>query len=154
MRFGNVLGSSGSVVPLFREQIARGGPVTLTHPDVTRYFMTVAEAVRLVLSAGASAPLPQRGADVFVLDMGKPVRIRDLALQMIAAAGLTARDADHPQGEIDLVVTGLRPARSCTRNFWSAPLCCPRRIRASCGPKNRRCPRRSCNGRSRRFARP
>jgi FlaA1/EpsC-like NDP-sugar epimerase len=109
VRFGNVLGSSGSVIPLFREQIARGGPVTLTHPDVTRYFMTLAEAARLVLATGAIAEAPETGADVFVLDMGPPVRIRDLALRMIAAAGLRPRDADHPDGDIEIVLTGLRP---------------------------------------------
>lgn len=107
VRFGNVLGSSGSVIPLFREQIARGGPITLTHPDVTRYFMTMDEAARLVLVAGSYGG---RGhCDVFVLDMGRPVRIADLAAQMIAAAGLTLRDATHPEGDIEIVVTGLRP---------------------------------------------
>ncbi len=109
VRFGNVLGSSGSVVPLFREQIAAGGPVTLTHPEVTRYFMTLTEAARLVLAAGAFGEPPRSGADVFVLDMGQPVRIRDLALRMIEAAGLCLRDADHPSGDVEIVVTGLRP---------------------------------------------
>lgn len=114
VRFGNVLGSSGSVVPLFKEQIARGGPVTLTHDDVTRYFMTISEAVRLVLLAGsltapANAPQGQRGGDVFVLDMGKPMRIRDLAEQMIQAAGYTVRDEAHPDGDIEIKVIGLRP---------------------------------------------
>jgi FlaA1/EpsC-like NDP-sugar epimerase len=109
VRFGNVLGSSGSVVPLFREQIARGGPVTLTHPEVSRYFMTIAEAAQLVLATGAFAPNPAQGADVFVLDMGAPVRISDLAEQMIAAAGLTPRDAARPDGAIEVRVTGLRP---------------------------------------------
>jgi FlaA1/EpsC-like NDP-sugar epimerase len=109
VRFGNVLGSSGSVVPLFREQIARGGPVTLTHPEVTRYFMTIAEAAQLVLATGAFAPHARQGADVFVLDMGAPVRIRDLADQMIAAAGLAPRDAARPDGAIEVRVTGLRP---------------------------------------------
>jgi FlaA1/EpsC-like NDP-sugar epimerase len=109
VRFGNVLGSSGSVIPLFKEQIARGGPVTLTHEDVTRYFMTIAEAVRLVLLAGSFADEDgARGGDVFVLDMGKPVKIRDLATQMIEAAGYAVRDADHPDGDIEIVVTGLR----------------------------------------------
>lgn len=110
VRFGNVLGSSGSVVPLFKEQIARGGPVTLTHEDVTRYFMTIAEAVRLVLLAGSfSDPTQGRGGDVYVLDMGKPVRIRDLAQQMIEAAGYSVRNEDCPHGDIEIVVTGLRP---------------------------------------------
>jgi FlaA1/EpsC-like NDP-sugar epimerase len=110
VRFGNILGSSGSVVPLFRDQIARGGPVTLTHPDVTRYFMTIAEAARLVLLAGSfDRPGSGDAADAYVLDMGRPVRIRDLAEQMIAAAGYTLRDAARPDGDIEIVVTGLRP---------------------------------------------
>jgi FlaA1/EpsC-like NDP-sugar epimerase len=105
VRFGNVLGSSGSVVPLFQEQIARGGPVTLTDRQVTRYFMTLIEAAQLVLLAGSFA----RGGDVFVLDMGKPVVIRDLARQMIQRAGYTVRDAKHPDGDIEIAITGLRP---------------------------------------------
>lgn len=110
VRFGNVLGSSGSVIPLFKEQIAKGGPVTLTHEDVTRYFMTISEAARLVLMAGSfSDTQTSRGGDVFVLDMGKPVRIRDMAVQLIQAAGYSVRDGDHPDGDIEIVVTGLRP---------------------------------------------
>jgi FlaA1/EpsC-like NDP-sugar epimerase len=109
VRFGNVLGSSGSVIPLFKEQIARGGPVTLTHDDVTRYFMTVTEAVRLVLLAGSFSQGTSRGGDVFVLDMGKPVRIRDLAVQMIEAAGYAVRDAANPDGDIEITIVGLRP---------------------------------------------
>jgi len=110
VRFGNVLGSSGSVVPLFNEQIARGGPVTLTHEDITRYFMTIAEAAQLVLLAGSfSDAETSRGGDVFVLDMGQPVRIRDVAVQMIQAAGYSVRDEAHPDGDIEIVVTGLRP---------------------------------------------
>ncbi len=105
VRFGNVLGSSGSVIPLFHEQISRGGPVTLTHSDVTRYFMTIPEAVRLVLLAGSFA----RGGDVFVLDMGQPVPIKELARKMIESAGYTVRDADTPDGDIELKITGLRP---------------------------------------------
>lgn len=105
VRFGNVLGSSGSVIPLFQDQIARGGPVTLTHGDVTRYFMTLSEAVRLVLLAGTFT----RGGDVFVLDMGAPVRIHDVARQMIEAAGYTVRDKRNPKGDIEILVTGLRP---------------------------------------------
>lgn len=105
VRFGNVLGSSGSVVPLFQEQIARGGPVTLTDNDVTRFFMTVSEAARLVLLAGSFA----RGGDVFVLDMGKPVRIAKLAAQMIERAGYTVRSPENPDGDIEIIVTGLRP---------------------------------------------
>lgn len=112
VRFGNVLGSSGSVVPLFKEQIARGGPVTLTHDDVTRYFMTIAEAVKLVLLAGSysqAQPGAPAGGDVFVLDMGQPMRIRDLAVQMIEAAGYTLRDAANPGGDIEIQMIGLRP---------------------------------------------
>ncbi len=110
VRFGNVLGSSGSVVPLFKEQIARGGPITLTHDDVTRYFMTIAEAVKLVLLAGSfSQTGSHSGGDVFVLDMGKPMRIRDLAEQMIQAAGYSVRDHDHPDGDIEIQMIGLRP---------------------------------------------
>lgn len=110
VRFGNVLGSSGSVIPLFKEQIAAGGPVTLTHEDVTRFFMTISEAARLVLLAGSFAHQGEsRGGDVFVLDMGKPVKIRDLAVQMIEAAGKSVRDANNPSGDIEIVVTGLRP---------------------------------------------
>jgi len=105
VRFGNVLGSSGSVIPLFEEQIARGGPVTLTHGEVTRYFMTISEAARLVLLAGSFA----RGGDVFVLDMGDPVPIAKLARQMIEGAGYTVKDAKHPDGDIEIQVTGLRP---------------------------------------------
>jgi FlaA1/EpsC-like NDP-sugar epimerase len=106
VRFGNVLGSSGSVVPLFREQIRRGGPVTVTHPHVVRYFMTIPEAAQLVIQAGSMAT----GGDVFVLDMGHPVRIDDLAKRMINLMGLTVRDADHPEGDIEIRYTGLRPA--------------------------------------------
>ncbi|PTV93896.1 FlaA1/EpsC-like NDP-sugar epimerase [Rhodobacter aestuarii] len=105
VRFGNVLGSSGSVVPLFREQIARGGPVTLTDERVTRYFMTIQEASKLVLLAGSLA----EGGEVFMLDMGKPVRIGDLARKMIKASGYTVRDAANPDGDIEIVTTGLRP---------------------------------------------
>ncbi|EIE51817.1 nucleotide sugar epimerase [Salipiger aestuarii] len=104
VRFGNVLGSSGSVIPLFEEQIARGGPVTLTDPKVTRYFMTISEAARLVLLAGSFA----RGGDVFVLDMGEPVPIKKLARQMIEGAGYTVRDDKTPDGDIEIEVTGLR----------------------------------------------
>ena len=105
VRFGNVLGSSGSVVPLFRQQIAHGGPITLTHAEVTRYFMTIPEAAQLVLQAGAMGS----GGDVFVLDMGEPVQIMHLARQMVTLSGLTVRDAQNPQGDIAIQVTGLRP---------------------------------------------
>ena len=105
VRFGNVLGSSGSVVPLFRRQLAAGGPLTVTHSDVTRYFMTLSEAAQLVLQAGAMAT----GGDVFVLDMGKPVNILDLAHRMVELSGIKVRDEAHPDGDIEIIVTGLRP---------------------------------------------
>ena len=105
VRFGNVIGSSRSVIPLFRDQIEKGGPVTLTHRDVTRYFMTIPEAARLVLVAGSFAS----GGDVFVLDMGKPVLIKDLVRQMVEAAGRKIKDADNPDGDIEVQITGLRP---------------------------------------------
>jgi FlaA1/EpsC-like NDP-sugar epimerase len=106
VRFGNVLESSGSVVPLFREQIRAGGPVTVTHPDVIRYFMTIPEAAQLVIQAGSMGS----GGDVFVLDMGSPVRIADLAKRMIQLGGYTIRDDKHPDGDIEIRFTGLRPA--------------------------------------------
>ncbi|RJX30715.1 MAG: polysaccharide biosynthesis protein [Oxalobacter sp.] len=105
VRFGNVLGSSGSVVPKFREQIRNGGPITLTHQEITRYFMTIPEAAQLVIQAGAMA----RGGDVFVLDMGQPVKIKDLAQSMIELSGLTLRDDVNPDGDIEIEITGLRP---------------------------------------------
>jgi len=106
VRFGNVLASSGSVVPLFQEQIRRGGPVTVTHRDVIRYFMTIPEAAQLVLQAGSMA----KGGDVFVLDMGRPVRIDDLARRLVNLMGLTVRDASNPDGDIEIEYTGLRTA--------------------------------------------
>ncbi|QNI52888.1 polysaccharide biosynthesis family protein [Synechococcus sp. BIOS-E4-1] len=105
VRFGNVLGSSGSVVPLFRRQIAAGGPITLTHPEIIRYFMTIPEATTLVIQASVLA----QGGDVFLLDMGEPVRIKALAEQMVRLSGLSLRDAAYPDGDIEIVCTGLRP---------------------------------------------
>jgi FlaA1/EpsC-like NDP-sugar epimerase len=106
VRFGNVLESSGSVVPLFREQIREGGPITVTHPDVIRYFMTIPEAAQLVIQAGSMGS----GGDVFVLDMGSPVRIADLAKRMVQLAGYTVRDEHNSDGDIEIRFTGLRPA--------------------------------------------
>ena len=105
VRFGNVLGSSGSVVPRFRQQIRDGGPVTLTHPEITRYFMTIPEAAQLVIQAGAMS----KGGDVFVLDMGEPVKIADLARRMIELSGLSVKDDEHPEGDIAIEITGPRP---------------------------------------------
>lgn len=105
VRFGNVLASSGSVVPLFQEQIERGGPVTVTHRDVTRYFMTIPEAAQLVIQAGSMG----RSGEVFVLDMGEPVRIAELAHRMIHLSGLEVRNADTGQGDVEIIYTGLRP---------------------------------------------
>ncbi|MFT4564889.1 MAG: FlaA1/EpsC-like NDP-sugar epimerase, partial [Gammaproteobacteria bacterium] len=106
VRFGNVLESSGSVVPLFREQIRKGGPITVTHREIIRYFMTIPEAAELVIQAGSMA----RGGDVFVLDMGEPVRIQDLACRMVNLMGLTMQDDDNPDGDIAIEYIGLRPA--------------------------------------------
>lgn len=105
VRFGNVLGSSGSVVPKFRQQIRDGGPITLTHPDITRYFMTIPEASQLVIQAGAMA----NGGDVFVLDMGQSVKIMDLARRMIELSGLIVKDEQNPDGDVEIEITGLRP---------------------------------------------
>ena len=106
VRFGNVLESSGSVVPLFKEQINQGGPVTVTHREIIRYFMTIPEAAQLVILAGSMAT----GGDVFVLDMGEPVKILDLANRMINLMGMTIRDAENPDGDIEIQFVGLRPA--------------------------------------------
>jgi len=109
VRFGNVLDSSGSVVPLFRRQIREGGPLTLTHPEVTRYFMTIPEAAQLVIQAGALAGEAHENGAVYVLDMGAPVKIAELAQRMIELSGLSVKDAEHPEGDIEIVITGLRP---------------------------------------------
>ena len=105
VRFGNVLGSSGSVIPLFEKQIKNGGPITVTDKNIVRYFMTIPEAVELVIQAGTMA----EGGDVFVLDMGKPVKIYDLAIKMIKLSGLQVLDDDNPEGDIEISFTGLRP---------------------------------------------
>ena len=105
VRFGNVLESSGSVIPKFKKQIKEGGPVTLTHKDVTRYFMTVTEAAQLVIQAGAMG----EESEVFVLDMGKSVKIKDLIYKMIHLSGLSVRDQKNPTGDIEVKITGLRP---------------------------------------------
>ena len=105
VRFGNVLGSSGSAIPLFREQIKQGGPVTVTHPEITRYFMSITEASQLVIQAGTMGT----GGDVFVLDMGEPVKIHELVKRMVNLAGLSVVDEKNPEGDIEIVFTGLRP---------------------------------------------
>ncbi|WP_102524002.1 polysaccharide biosynthesis protein [Vibrio tapetis] len=105
VRFGNVLGSSGSVIPLFKKQIAEGKPITVTHPDIIRYFMTIPEAAQLVIQAGAMG----KGGDVFVLDMGEPVRIVDLATNLIQLSGLEVKSAENPHGDVEIKFTGLRP---------------------------------------------
>ena len=105
VRFGNVLDSSGSVVPLFRQQIKEGGPITVTHPEIIRYFMTIPEAAQLVIQAGAMA----KGGDVFVLDMGEPVKIVTLAKKMIHLSGLSEKSEQNPGGDIEIKFTGLRP---------------------------------------------
>ena len=105
VRFGNVLGSSGSVIPLFKKQIIEGGPVTVTDKNIIRYFMTVTEAVELTIQAGAMGT----GGDVFVLDMGKPVKIKELAEKLIRLSGLKVKDENHPEGDVEIKYTGLRP---------------------------------------------
>ena len=102
VRFGNVLGSSGSVIPKFRKQIRNGGPITLTHPEVTRYFMTIPEASQLVIQAGAMA----EGCDVFVLDMGEPIRIKDVIEKIVVLSGLTIQDKKNPEGDIKIDIIG------------------------------------------------
>ncbi|WP_265515770.1 polysaccharide biosynthesis protein [Nitratireductor luteus] len=117
VRFGNVIGSSGSVVPLFKEQIAAGGPITLTHEEMTRYFMSVREAAELIVQAGALSS----SGDILLLDMGEPVRIRDLAKDMIMLAGLTIRDSENPDGDIEIVTIGMRPAEKLSEELFYDP---------------------------------
>ncbi len=125
VRFGNVLGSSGSVVPLFQEQVRRGGPVTVTDPRVKRYFMTIREAVRLVLRAGAEA----QGGEIFVLDMGRPVPIIDLARQVIETAGYTVRDDATPDGDIAIEIIGMRPGEKLEEELTLSDALLPTRHR-------------------------
>ncbi|MBX3594750.1 nucleoside-diphosphate sugar epimerase/dehydratase [Sphingomonas sp.] len=131
VRFGNVLGSSGSVVPLFREQIAAGGPVTITHPEITRYFMTIPEAAQLVIQAGAMAD----GGDVFVLDMGEPIKIVDLAKSMVELSGLRLRTDTASDGDIEIEYVGLRPGEKLYEELLIGndpkPSAHPRILRAS-----------------------
>ncbi|HEV7277761.1 MAG TPA: nucleoside-diphosphate sugar epimerase/dehydratase [Devosiaceae bacterium] len=134
VRFGNVLGSNGSVVPLFREQIANGGPVTLTDEQMTRYFMSIHEAAELIVQAGALST----GGDIFLLEMGEPVRIRDLAENMVRLAGLTVRTPDEPEGDIEIVVTGSRPGEKLYEELFydpaqAEPTSQPKILRAASG---------------------
>ncbi|PSH61336.1 MULTISPECIES: polysaccharide biosynthesis protein [Phyllobacterium] len=118
VRFGNVIGSSGSVVPLFREQIAHGGPLTVTHDDMTRYFMSVREAAELIIQAGALS----EGGDILLLEMGEAVRIRDLAENMILLAGLSVKDAAHPEGDIEIVTVGIRDGEKLHEELFYDPV--------------------------------
>ncbi|MEK1889835.1 MAG: nucleoside-diphosphate sugar epimerase/dehydratase [Phyllobacterium sp.] len=117
VRFGNVIGSSGSVVPLFREQIAQGGPLTVTHDDMTRYFMSVREAAELIIQAGALS----EGGDILLLEMGEPVRIRDLAENMILLAGLSVKDSSNPDGDIEIVTVGIRDGEKLHEELFYDP---------------------------------
>lgn len=117
VRFGNVLGSNGSVVPLFEEQIARGGPITLTDERMTRYFMSIHEAAELIVQAGALS----EGGDIFVLDMGSPILIKDLAKNMVRLAGLSIRDAENPEGDIEIITSGIRPGEKLTEELFYNP---------------------------------
>jgi FlaA1/EpsC-like NDP-sugar epimerase len=121
VRFGNVLGSSGSVIPLFQRQIAHGGPLTITHPDVARYFMLISEAAQLVIQAGAMA----KGGDVFVLDMGEPIKIVDLARTMIMMSGLVEKSAQHPHGDIEIKFVGLFPGEKMNEELLTDGLVFP-----------------------------
>jgi FlaA1/EpsC-like NDP-sugar epimerase len=117
VRFGNVIGSQGSVVPLFKEQIEKGGPLTLTDENMTRYFMATSEAVELIIQAAALC----KGGEIFLLDMGEPVRIRDLAETMIRLAGLSVKDAANPQGDIAIEVVGVRPGEKIAEELLYDP---------------------------------
>jgi FlaA1/EpsC-like NDP-sugar epimerase len=121
VRFGNVLGSSGSVIPLFQRQIAQGGPLTITHPEVARYFMLISEAAQLVIQAGAMA----KGGDVFVLDMGQPIRIVDLARTMIMMSGRTEKTAAKPDGDIEIKFVGLFPGEKLNEELLTDGLVFP-----------------------------
>jgi len=121
VRFGNVLGSSGSVIPLFQRQIAHGGPLTITHPDVARYFMLISEAAQLVIQAGAMA----KGGDVFVLDMGEPIKIVDLARSMIVMSGLTEKSPLNPGGDIEIKFVGLFPGEKLNEELLTDGLVYP-----------------------------
>jgi FlaA1/EpsC-like NDP-sugar epimerase len=135
VRFGNVLSSNGSVVPLFREQIAAGGPVTLTDERMTRYFMSIHEAAELIVQAATL----NEGGELFLLDMGKPVKIRDLAVSMTRLAGLSVRSSENPQGDIEIVVTGARPGEKLSEELFydpaqAMPTRHPKILRAHMGP--------------------
>lgn len=112
VRFGNVLGSSGSVIPLFKQQIKEGGPITVTDERIIRYFMTIPEAAQLVIQAGAMA----KGGDVFILDMGEPVKILELAKKLILLSGLSIKNENNPNGDIEIKFTGLRPGENFMKN--------------------------------------